>query len=419
MRDNSHNHNGDRWMRFFVELWEGIKIALGALRTNKLRAFLTVLGIVVGVATIIGIVSLTQGLDKAFGEQISSLGSDVLYVQKFNWFDRESWEKYRNRKDLTMKEVEALKRHAALAEAVSPYVRSSRTVKYGNASLESVTITGTDEAKTLSTFPAFGRDLSALDVENRRTVCVIGWDVADKLFEGRDPIGELVKIGGHSFKVIGVLEKQGSVFGHTLDQEARIPIGVFFKLFGRQRSITIQIKVKDTKLLEQARDEAQGILRRVRRVPPGKEDDFAINQMDMIVDMYNRLTGALYAAAVGVGAISLLVGGIGIMNIMLVSVTERTREIGIRKAIGARKRDVLWQFLIESVAISAVGGLIGIAAGFGLGKVVASISPLPATVSLWSVFLGIGFSSAVGIFFGIYPASKAARLSPIEALRYE
>ena len=406
-------------MRFFVELWEGIKIAMGALRANKLRAFLTVLGIVVGVSTVIGIISLTQGLDEAFGEQISSLGSDVLYIQKFNWFDRDSWEEHRNRKDLTMKEVDAIREYATLAAAVSPSTRSRRTVKFRNESLEGVTILGTNEEKTGSAYPEFGRDLSAIDVENRRNVCVIGWEVMDKLFKGKDPVGEWVKISGHPFRVIGVLEKQGSVFGHTLDQEARIPIGVFFKLFGRQRSLTIQVKVKDTKLIEEAKDELRGILRRIRRVPPDKEDDFGINQMDLIVQMYNRLTGALYAAAIGVGAISLLVGGIGIMNIMLVSVTERTREIGIRKAIGAKKRNVLWQFLIESVAISAVGGIIGIMAGFGLGRVIAAVSPLPATVSLWSIFLGLGFSSAVGIFFGIYPASKAARLNPIEALRYE
>ncbi len=406
-------------MRFFIELWESIKIALGALRANKLRAALTLLGIIVGVTTVIGIVSLTQGLDDAFGEQISSLGSDVLYVQKFSWFDREGWEKYRNRKDLTMKEVNALKQYATLAKAVSPSVRSSRTVKYGNKSLERVSIIGTDEEKTGSTYPEFGRDLSALDVENRRNVCVIGWDVADKLFEDKNPLGKRIKIAGYGFKVVGVLEKQGSIFGHSLDQEVRIPIGVFFKIFGRHRWVTITVKVKDAELMEEAKDEIRGILRRVRGVPPDKEDDFSINQMDIIMDMYNNLTSALYAAATGVGAISLLVGGIGIMNIMLVSVTERTREIGIRKAVGAKKRNVLWQFLIESVVISAVGGLIGIGGGFGLGKVVAAISPLPASVSLWSIFLGIGFSSAVGIFFGIYPASKAARLNPIDALHYE
>ena len=406
-------------MKFFIELWEGFKIAMGALWANKLRAGLTLLGIIVGVTTVIGIVSLTQGLNKAFSQQISSLGSDVLYIQKFSWFNREGWEKYRNRKDLTMKEVNALKKYATLLKAVSPSVSTRKTVKYRNNSLEGVTITGTDEEKTSGAYPEFGRDLSALDVENRRDVCVIGWEVANKLFSNKNPLGERIKIAGRSFKVIGVLEKQGEIFGHSLDQEVKIPIGVFFKLFGHHRWITIIAKVKDPKMMEEAKDEIRGILRRVRNVPPGKEDDFSINQMDIVVDMYKKLTSALYAAAIGVGAISLLVGGIGIMNIMLVSVTERTREIGIRKAIGARKRDVLWQFLIESVVISGVGGLIGIVLGFGVGKIIASISPLPASISLWSIFLGIGFSSAVGIFFGIYPASKAARLNPIEALRYE
>ena len=340
-------------MGSFVEFWEGIKIALGALRANKLRAALTLLGIIVGVTTVIGIVSLTHGLDDAFGEQISSLGSDVLYVQKFSWFDREGWEKYRNRKDLTMKEVNALKYYATLATAVSPSVSTRKTVRYGNKSLEGVTVNGTDEEKTGSTYPAFGRDLSAQDVENRRNVCVIGWEVAEKLFEDEYPVGKRVKIAGHGFKVVGVLEKQGSLFGHSRDQEVRIPIGVFFKIFGRHRWVTITVKVKDPELMDEAKDEIRGILRRVRAVSPDKEDDFSINQMDILMDMYNSLTSALYAAAIGVGAISLLVGGIGIMNIMLVSVTERTREIGIRKAVGAKRRNVLWQFLIESVVISA------------------------------------------------------------------
>jgi len=285
--------------------------------------------------------------------------------------------------------------------------------------LERVSIEGTSEEKANSVYPKYGRDLTALDVENRRQVCVIGWEVADRLFEDEDPIEKRIKIGGRQFKVIGVLEKQGSVFGHSLDQEVRIPHGVFYKLFGRRRGLTIVAKVKDPAYIEEAKDEIRGILRRVRGVAPDEEDDFAINQMDMILQMYNSLTSALYAAAVGVGAISLLVGGIGIMNIMLVSVTERTREIGIRKAIGAKKRNVLWQFLIESVVISAFGGIIGIGLGFAMGKLVAAVSPLPSTITPWSIILGLGFSSALGIFFGLYPASKAARLNPIDALHYE
>ncbi|MCD6116939.1 ABC transporter permease [bacterium] len=406
-------------MAFLIEAWEAVKLAMGALRANKMRSFLTLLGIIIGVTTVISIISLTQGLDKAFGEQISSLGSDVLYVQKFSWFNKQDWDEFRNRKDITMDEVKAIRKYATLISAVSPSVGTRKTVRYKNKSVERVSVSGTDEEKTSNVFPQYGRDLTSFDVDNRRNVCVLGWQVADDLFKDTDPIGKWVKIGGYRFRVIGVYEKQGSLFGFDLDQEVRIPIGVFFKLFGRHRNITITVKVKDTKYIEDAKDEIRGILRRVRKVPPGKDDDFSINQMDMIMDMYKRLTAALYAAAIGVGAISLLVGGIGIMNIMLVSVTERTKEIGIRKAIGARRRNIMVQFLVESVVISGVGGIIGVLLGFGLGKIIASVSPLPATVSLWSVFLGIGFSSLVGIFFGLYPAGKAAKLNPVDALHYE
>ncbi len=407
-------------MRIFIELWEGIKIALGALAAHKMRAFLTVLGIVVGVTTVIGIVSLIQGLNRSFTEQVSDLGSDVLYIQKYSWFsNNDDWEKFRNRKNLTLKEVDALQNYATLASAVAPNVSSRRTIKYKNESMDEVRILGTNEEQITGVFPEKGRVLSEIDVANRRFVCVIGWEVANKLFKDVDPVGERVKIGGHPFKVIGVLEKQGSFLGHNQDQEIWVPIGAFFKIFGSRRGMTIAVKVKSAGLIDEAKDEIRGILRRVRKVPPAEDDDFSINQMDLIMDMYKKLTSALYAAAIGVGSISLLVGGIGIMNIMLVSVTERTREIGVRKAIGAKRRNILWQFLIESVMISAVGGLIGVAFGFGLATMISSVSPLPASVSMWSVFLGLGFSSAVGIFFGIYPASKAAKLDPIEALRYE
>ncbi|MEJ2628045.1 MAG: ABC transporter permease, partial [bacterium] len=380
-------------MRAFIELWEAIKIAWDALGKNKLRAFLTLLGIIVGVTTVIGIVSITEGLDEAFGEEISSLGSNVLYVQKFPWAQRGDWEEMRNRKDITTKEVEALDEFLTVPALISPAAHTRRTVKYRSEYLENVTITGTDEENTSSVFPQYGRDLTAMDVHNRRQVCVAGADIGDKLFKHENPLGKRIKIGGHKFKIVGVLEKQGDVFGHNLDQEVKIPLGVFHKLFGSNRSLTITIKVENPEMIDQARDQIRGILRRVRKVPPGQEDDFSVNQMDMIMDMYNSLTSTLYAAAIGVGAISLLVGGIGIMNIMLVSVTERTREIGIRKAIGAKRRNILWQFLIESVVISAMGGLIGIGLGFAIGRLIAAISPLPTTITGWSIFLGIGFSS--------------------------
>jgi len=406
-------------MKRWIEIWESIKIALNALRVNKLRAFLTLLGIIMGVSTVIGIASLTQGLDKVVGEQLSGLGSDVIYVQKFPWMQQNDSEEYRNRKDITMKEVIALKKRATYALAVSPSVSARRTVKYLSKSLEGVTITGTDEEKTSSIFPEFGRDLTAIDVDNRRNVCVIGEGVAENLFKDIDPLGKRIKIAGHSFRIVGILEKQGELFGMNQDQTVKIPIGVFFKIFGRRRSLTISVRVSDPVLLDDTKEQIRGIMRQVRRVKPEDPDDFGINQMDVIMNLYKSLTGGLYAAAIGVGAISLLVGGIGIMNIMLVSVTERTKEIGIRKALGAKRRNLLWQFLVEAVLISGVGGAIGIAIGFGLGALVAAISPLPATVSLWSVLLGLGFSSVIGIFFGIYPASKAAKLDPIVALHYE
>jgi len=406
-------------MKVLIEIWEAVKIAWDALRKNKLRAFLTLLGIIVGVTTVIGIVSITEGLDKAFGEEISSLGSNVLYVQKFPWAHVTDWDEIRNRKDITLEEVEALEKFLTIPAAISPSTETTRTVKYKSEFLEDVSITGTNEVKTSDVFPEYGRDLTAMDVHHRRLVCVAGSDIAENLFKNENPIAKRIKIGGYKFRIVGVLEKQGDVFGHNLDQEVRIPLGVFYKLFGSNRSLTITVKVENPELLDQTRDQIRGILRRVRKVPPGAEDDFSVNQMDMIMDLYNNLTSTLYAAAIGVGAISLLVGGIGIMNIMLVSVTERTREIGIRKAIGAKRRNILWQFLIESVVISAIGGLIGIGLGFAIGRLIASISPLPTTITGWSIFLGIGFSSAVGIFFGLYPASKAARLNPIESLRYE
>ncbi|MCK5145539.1 ABC transporter permease [bacterium] len=406
-------------MGILIELWEGIKIAVSALWVNKLRAFLTLLGMIIGVTTVIGIFSLTQGLDQAFSEEISSLGSDILYVQKFPWMNNDNLDEYRNRKDITMREVRALKKYCKFAVAVSPSVATRRTVKRGNKSLKGVTINGTDQEKTSSAFPEFGRDLSIVDVNNRRNVCVIGWEVANRLFENEDPLGQKIKLAGHSFRIIGILEKRGDIFGQNQDTEIKIPIGVFFKLFGSRRGLTISVKVAHAEVMDAAKDEIRGILRRIRKVPPHKDDDFAINQMDLIMNMYNSLTGALYAAIIGVGAISLLVGGIGIMNIMLVSVTERTKEIGIRKALGAKRRNLLWQFLIESITISGIGGLIGIACGFGLGAMIAAVSPLPSTVSIGSIILGVGFSSAVGIFFGLYPASKAARLNPIDALHYE
>jgi len=408
-------------MKFLIELWEGFKVALMALRDHKMRSFLTTLGIVIGITTVIAIHAIIIGLNNAFYSSISALGSDNLYISKFAWASREDWIKALHRKDITMKEADAIKKFATSVKAVAPTVSARRTVKYGSEKLTGCNIIGTSEDYTITAnvLPEFGRPLSELDVDHRRNVCIIGFEIAEELFKKANPLGRRITVGMHKFRVIGVMEKRGNMLGHNLDTEIIIPIGVFQKLYGSHRWFTIEVKVTDARLIEEAKDELTGILRRVRKVPPGKENDFAINQQDVIADLYKSFTTALYAVAFGVGAISLIVGGIGIMNIMLVSVTERTREIGIRKAIGAKNKDILWQFLVESVMVSSIGGIIGITVGFAIAKLIASSTFLSASISPISIIIGVCFIGIVGISFGIFPAYKASRLNPIIALRYE
>lgn len=408
-------------MRIFTAFIENIAMALQALRLHKLRAFLTTLGIIIGILTIIAINTVINGLDKAFSQQIAALGSDVLYIQKMPWFAGMDFFKYRNRKDITEHQAEQLMKLSTVSQAISYSVGTSRNVKFGSEMVKGVRIVGTSDGyqETSNAFPEFGRFLIESDIKHRRNICVLGWDVADKLFENVNPLGKRIKVGGHHFLVVGILEKKGSIFGFSLDEVVIVPFGVFRKIFGFRRSVTIQVKVGGQENIEPAKDELQGIMRRVRGLTPLEEDDFAINQQDTFTSMYDQLTATLYIVAIGIGSISLLVGGIGIMNIMLVSVVERTREIGIRKAIGARRFDVMAQFLVEAVTICMVGGIIGILIGFGIGKIIDATTPLPATISMGSVILGLVFTTSVGVFFGLYPAAKAAKLNPIEALRYE
>jgi putative ABC transport system permease protein len=410
-------------MRLLVYAWEGVKIAYEALTSYKMRSILTTLGIVIGVATVITIVALIQGLNKAFTSEISSLGTDTLYIGKWPWMmEGDDWLRFRNRPNITVEEAFKVREAARLARAVSPVLQTRRTIRFEEKTLEHVQTVGTTEdyLVTSDVIPAEGRFILPSDVEHHRSVVVIGAEVAEKLFGDQDPIGKRVSIAGRKFRVVGVLEKRGTMFDNNLDIFAIMPVGTFQSAFGATRRwVTIQVKVTSPALVEEAEYELIGIMRRIRGLPPMKENNFAVNKQSLFLDAYNNLTRVLWAVAIGVGAISLLVGGIGIMNIMLVSVTERTREIGIRKAIGARKSDILWQFLIESMMICSLGVVIGIALAVGLAKLVAATTPLPAAITLWVVFLGMGFVVFIGLFFGIYPASKAARLSPIEALRYE
>jgi putative ABC transport system permease protein len=403
------------------EIIESVRIAMNALRAHKVRAALTTLGILIGVTTVIGLVSLVQGLNRSFAGQVASLGSNVLYVEKYPWFSGEDWYKYRNRKDITRQQADKLADMLTTADYVAPVVYTRRHIKYGDARVEAILIRGTapDYQEVADVTAAQGRFFSRVDDQRHNQVCVLGPAVVEAVFQDVDPLYQRIFIGPFRFLVVGIKEKKGNLLGFNQDEDVIIPIRTFEKLFGSYRTLEIMVEASHPEALEETKEEVRWAMRIIRKNAPGEPDDFSINQQDMLTDMYQKVTGTIYLVMIGIGAISLLVGGIGIMNIMLVSVTERTREIGIRKALGARRRDILWQFLVEAVTLSCLGGFMGILIGFGLGKLVAVVSPLPASVSMWSVFLGLGFSSAVGIFFGLYPAAKASRLNPIEALRYE
>lgn len=406
---------------FFIKLWENILIALRALAQNKMRAILTTLGIIIGVLTVVSVASIISGLNTGFANQISALGSNTLYVHKYPWIIQNDFFKYRNRPDITMKDAEYLKEHSRLAEAISAASGTFRDIKYRNNSLTGIGVSGvTMESEIIEGFSiADGRYFTQIEIDHNKNSIVIGNEIKEKLFNNKNPLGERIKVGGFSYTVIGVMEKRGSILGHNLDSEVYVPLGTIFKNFGFHRSIRILIKVPSPEMIEEVKDEIRFLMRVSRKLKPQEEDNFSINQQEMLTNMYKQLTNGLYIAAFGIGALSLIVGGIGIMNIMLVSVSERRKEIGIRKALGAKQRIITFQFIIESIIICCIGGIIAILLSFVTSMIIDKVTPFPSMVPIWSVFAGLGFSTFVGLFFGIYPARRAAKLDPIECLRYE
>jgi len=379
------------------EIFEGIRIALSSLRENKFRSTLTTLGIIIGIVAVTLMATAIEGLNRAFSTSISSLGSDVLYVDKMPWFTNNDFFKYNNRKDIRIKDAESIVRYASHVKAVAPVVSANKTIKHREKSLERVLILGTTTSyrETANSYPEYGRFLSETDVSHSRNVAVIGSDVADNLYENEDPLGSKIRISGRPYKVIGILEKKGSLLGMMdLDSRVIIPVGTFGHSFGTRRRVSIQVKVDDPEYLEESKDELIGIMRRIRRVHPSAEDDFSINQQSVFTDLYDNITGAIYGAGIVITALSLLVGGIGVMNIMLVSVTERTREIGIRKALGARRRSILFQFLIESSAICLLGGIIALAIGFGISLIIDKFL-LPTAMPLSWALLALVISTEI------------------------
>jgi putative ABC transport system permease protein len=405
----------------FSIIGEYLAMAWAALKTHKLRSFLTTLGIFIGVMTIITIFTTIQGINEYVIGQLSNIGSSTVYVEKFPWIIQGDFWKYRNRRNITYKEYEALLTQTREADYVAPRIFALKTVKYENEVYESVPVIGTNEQykDTDNVNPDQGRFFTQLDITRNHNVCIIGYDVAQNLFKNESPLGKRIRIGSQKYLVIGVNEKRGKVFGQSMDNFVIVPIGTFQGATEGHRGMAIALAVKDISKLDDMKEEARGILRRVRKISPGDADDFALNQQDQLTSAYRNLTGTLFAVVFVIGAVSLLVGGIGITNIMLVSVTERTREIGIRKAIGAKKRNILGQFVIESIAIASIGGVIGIVFGYIIGNFILSQMSLSTGVSVSSIMVGFGFSAFVGIVAGFYPAWKAAGMNPIDSLHYE
>jgi putative ABC transport system permease protein len=396
-------------------------MAWDALKAHKLRSLLTTLGILIGVTTIITIWTTIQGLNEYVYGQLSNIGASTVYVQKFPWVITDNYWELRNRKEVTWKEYEEIEKFASLADAVSPEAYSMKRVSYKQEKYDEILVLGTNEdyMATSNAYPDVGRFLTPLDVQNNHKVAVLGSELATNLFKDENPIERRIKIGSERYRVIGIFEKKGTMFGQSMDNYAVVPIGTFRRIYGGHRGLRIAVLTNNPDKLEDLKDQLRGIMRRVRKTRPADEDDFAINQQDMLTNLYAQLTGTLFMIVFVIGGISLLVGGIGIMNIMLVSVTERTREIGIRKAIGAKRKNVLSQFLIEAVMVSSIGGLIGIILGYAGGSLVLGTMDLTIGVSISAILIGFGFSSLVGILAGFYPAYKASNLNPIESLRYE
>jgi putative ABC transport system permease protein len=406
-----------------VQLLESVSLALQTIWGNKLRSLMTVLGNIVAVSSIVTVVSLIQGMNAMVSNAIvTEASADAFTIQRLGIIrSDDERERMQRNPSVTLDEADAVRHFSPTIGSVMAQAQQRGKVTYHEQVLDSVEIQGvTSDYLNFAAFNAErGRMMSAIEVERNRPVALLGTDVANSLFGGVNPIDKIIQIQGVHFRVVGVSAKKGGIFGNSLDAFAVIPLGAHQKIFGARQSLALLVKPADPALLPVAMDDATVALRVKRHLNAKDLDNFGIFTSDTLLDLYHQATNGIFAVLVGVVALSLVVGGIVIMNIMLMVVTERTREIGLRKALGARRRDIMSQVLTESVTLSTFGGLVGIAIGSLFARGISAVTPLPARLEPWSVALGIGITATVGLFFGLYPASRAARLDPIEALRRE
>jgi putative ABC transport system permease protein len=416
----------------FFAARENVRFARIALASHKLRSALTVLGIVIGVTTVIAMVSIIEGFNNNIIKNFQAFGATLVQFQKYDpqFGPGEREESQRQRKNLTYEDALAMRRLCPSMLAVSPerytFAGEGPTIDviYEGKEATPDMLAGVTEAYPIANnhYAGDGRFIGEGDVDRAANVIVVGHNIADALFPFRDPIGRTVAMAGRKYVVIGVLEKQGATMFESTDSHIYIPITTFdshFPEIKRERGVNIATVPKKPEWVDRITEEGIAVLRARRRVPFNKPNDFGIMTPDKLIGNFKAITGGITLAMLFISSIALLVGGVGVMNIMLVSVTERTREIGLRKAIGAVRRDIVQQFLVEAMTLSGIGGLIGIGAGLGIAAVVRAMEWLPTTTPLWSIIVGLVVSVSIGLFFGIYPAYKAARLDPVEALRYE